>query len=107
MKKLIDIVNELIEIENSANEILINAEKDKLILPEVIDLISKQVNQKIDELVELEINSVKEKSLSLKNERIIQIISRTDEFISKMESEFTQNKDEWVQNIFDNVLEDF
>ena len=104
---LIDIVNELIEIEGVANEILVNAENDKLILDQVSNLISIELNKKIDELVEIETEDIKKSNLFLKDERLAQISSNYNNFASHMKNEFDLQKGNWIKEIFDSLLEDF
>lgn len=104
---MIDIVNELVEIECVANEILVSAENDKLILNEVSNLIKSELNKKIDELTKIEIDNIKKSDLILKNERLEQISSGYNNFISEMKNDFDSKKNDWVNDIFNSLLEDY
>ena len=104
---MIDIVNELIEIEGVANEILVNAENDKLIFEQVYKLILDELNDKIDFLCEREIKNSKKENLFLKDERINQVSSNYNEYALQMKDEFAKQKNNWLKEIFDTILEDF
>ncbi len=107
MKIMIDIVNELIEIEANANEILTDAENDKFIFDQVYNLILQQLREKINLLSQNEIENARKENLFLQDEGISQISTKYEEYAAQMENEFASQKDNWIKEIFDSILEDF
>ena len=107
MKIMIDIVNELIEIEANANEILTDAQNDKFIFDQVYNLILQQLREKINLLSQNEIENARKENLFLQDEGISQISTKYEEYTAQMENEFASQKDNWIKEIFDSILEDF
>ena len=100
-------MNELIEIESNANEILADAQNDKFIFEQVYNLILQQLREKIDLLSQNEIENAKKENLFLQDEGISKISTKYEEYTAQMENEFASQKDNWVKEIFDSILEDF
>ena len=104
---MIDIINKLLGVEDNINKILDgNPDNKKDSLEQVISLISIEINNKINIIADYEISRIKQKILFEKNKRLEDINIKANNFILEMRKEFDNNKDEWIKDILNKILED-
>ncbi len=104
---MIDVMEELLAIENQASKILKkSSDKDK-IFAEILEMLKKEIDSKINVFFEDEINKYEKKNLFRQKKRLREIEFRADKFISDMEKEFKREKEKWLDDYFKKLLEDY
>ena len=104
---MIDVMEELLAIENQASKILKkSSDKDK-IFAEILEMLKKEIDSKINVFFEDEINKYEKRNLFRQKKRLREIEFRADKFISDMEKEFKREKEKWLDDYFKKLLEDY
>ena len=104
---MIDVMEELLAIENQASKILKkSSDKDK-IFAEILEMLKKEIDSKINVFFEDEINKYEKKNLFRQKKRLREIEFRADKFMSDMEKEFKREKEKWLDDYFKKLLEDY
>ena len=104
---MIDVMEELLAIENQASKILKkSSDKDK-IFAEILEMLKKEIDSKINVFFEDEINKYEKKNLFRQKKRLREIEFRADKFISDMAKEFKREKEKWLDDYFKKLLEDY
>lgn len=104
---MLDVMEELLAIENQASKILKkSSDKDK-IFAEILEMLKKEIDSKINVFFEDEINKYEKKNLFRQKKRLREIEFRADKFISDMEKEFKREKENWLCDYFKKLLEDY
>ena len=104
---MIEVINKLLSLESDIDKILdgnINNKKDGF--DQVISLISIEINNKINIIADHEIARIRQKILFEKNKRLEDINIKANNFILEIKNEFDNNKDKWIKDIFNKILED-
>ena len=104
---MLDVMEELLAIENQASKILKkSSDKDK-IFAEILEMLKKEIDSKINVFFEDEINKYEKKNLFRQKKRLREIEFRADKFMSDMEKEFKREKEKWLDDYFKKLLEDY
>ena len=104
---MIYVMEELLAIENQASKILKkSSDKDK-IFAEILEMLKKEIDSKINVFFEDEINKYEKKNLFRQKKRLREIEFRADKFMSDMEKEFKREKEKWLDDYFKKLLEDY
>ena len=104
---MLDVMEELLAIENQASKILKkSSDKDK-IFAEILEMLKKEIDSKINVFFEDEINKYEKKNLFRQKKRLREIEFRADKFMSDMEKEFKRENEKWLCDYFKKLLEDY
>ena len=102
-----DIIDQLIEIDNRAHEILGDVEEEKRSVSNLNSLLTKQIKDKIKILTELELEKFEKIFSEQTKERSGQIRAAAEYFVADMKKEFASNRNKWCKEIFDGIINDF
>ena len=102
-----DIIDQLIEIDNRAHEILGDIEEEKRTVSDLSNLLARQLKDKIEILAEMELKQFSGKNSAMINERSKQIKASADYFVVGMQKEFDANKEKWCHDILNDIINGF
>lgn len=104
---MIDVIEELLAIENQAGKILKkSSDKDK-IFAEILEILRKEIETKMNIFFEDEVSKYEKKNLFRQKKRLREIEFRANKFISDMEKKFKNEKEKWLGDYFKKLLEDY
>lgn len=99
------IVKELIKIENDAQKISEQGQKDKNYIDSLVDLLNDESKKKIDEIFQQELNGIREAYFE-KTKNINERVSKKKEMqTASAEKKFKKKEDDLLKKAFDQIID--
>ena len=100
---MINVIGELIDIEDQASKILKKDNSEEKIFNEIVEMLKKEIELKLNYLVEEEIKKTEKKNLLDQRKRLHEIEFRVDTCIADMKKRFANEKDEWLNFYLEDI----
>lgn len=98
-----EIIAKIIEIEERAREIVKDAESSKEGLEDELARETEQLRRNIAERAEKKNETLREYEDGETDKKIEQINAETERIMQSLEAKFDENKETWIEDIFDSV----
>lgn len=99
-----EILNRIISIEHKAQDIIEDAENQKRTMFENLKKECSKIKNNIMERQQRRIEIIKQTEQKFADEKMAEIDKSTQESIKKLDCVFNEKKEEWVQNIYNNII---